>query len=293
MNHIILKAQAKINLALDVTGKRPDGYHTLRTVMQSVALCDSVYIKKINKPGYLKVVTSVPYLPADERNIAYKAANLLIKRYNLTEGVFIKLEKRIPVSAGLAGGSADCSAVLSGMKRLFNLTISRRELMSIGLELGADVPFCLARGTALAEGVGEELTKLRPMPKAWILLVKPAAIVSTAEVFKAFVPNDTVTRPDIDRLIECIAKGDLPGIGAHMANALESVTAKLHPVIGELKALMLSNGALGAVMSGSGPTVVGLFAGRQAVMTAQAAVRLRYPNFTDVISTQTYNPLYK
>ncbi|MDR1706307.1 MAG: 4-(cytidine 5'-diphospho)-2-C-methyl-D-erythritol kinase [Clostridiales bacterium] len=287
-NGISLRAYAKINLSLEVLGKRPDGYHSLRSVMQTVNLYDTVHIKAVAKENYLKLVTNLPYLPSDSRNIAYKAARLLIDRFGIREGVFISLEKRIPVSAGLGGGSADCAAVLIGMRNLFNLSVSRWELLKIGKELGADVPFCMTMGTVLAEGIGERLTRLRPMPKSWFLLARLPIVVSTADIFSAYNPDVVEIKHDTQRLLASIRRGDLPGLCASMANSLESVTAGIHPVIKELKELMLINGALGALMSGSGPTVFGVFDDKKRAASAEAAVCERFAD-ADVFIVRPYN----
>jgi 4-diphosphocytidyl-2-C-methyl-D-erythritol kinase len=287
MQMIEVLARAKINIALDVLGKRDDGYHELRGVMQSIALADVISLKRVKKNNYLKLISNVSHLPIDQRNIAFKAAKTIIDKYNIQDGVFIDLIKNIPVSAGLGGGSADCAAVLVGMNRLFELNIPFDELLDIGLSMGADVPFCLTGGTCLAEGIGERLTSLRHMPQAFILLVKPAVPVSTAEVFKHFNPG-TAVKPDIDKLIYYIEKADLQGICSQMANVLESVTAAWHPEISEIKEKMLECGALGAVMSGSGPTVIGVFDDNQVMQGAGKVIMLAFPDVNDVIMTRTY-----
>ena len=287
--HLCLKARAKINLALDVCRKRPDGYHELKTVMQTVALYDNLYIKKVHKDNYLKLVTNLSFLPNDHKNIVYKAAKALIDHFNIQEGVFIQLQKNIPVSAGLGGGSADCAATLIGMRNLFYLPMSLTDLAEKGRELGADVPFCVMRGTALAEGIGERLTRLSPMPNCYIVLAKPQVIVSTAEVFKSFDFDKVKERPDTDQLIFHIGKGDLKGICRQMKNSLESVTAENYPIIYSLKEALLECGAEGAMMSGSGPTVFGLFSSPGRARSACASIKDKFPDVHDIILTRTFN----
>ena len=288
MDQVNLLARAKINLSLDVLGKRPDGYHEIRSVMQNVTLADSVHVKKVGKVDYLKVVSNIGFLPTDQRNVAYKAAKMLIDKHGISDGVFINLEKEIPVSAGLGGGSADCAAVLIGMHQLFNLNISYPELLKMGLSLGADVPFCLTRGTALAEGVGEKLVRLKPFPKAWFLLIKPSFAVSTAEVFRHYNP-DAVQHPDTDKMLYYINKGDLQGICSQMGNVLESVTIARFPLIDRLKKFLLDHGALGALMSGSGPTVFGVFKDRDKAEAAESAAKSAFPTMRDIYVTRAFN----
>ncbi len=258
MNRISLKAMAKINLGLDVVGKRPDGYHELRMVMQMINLYDKVNIEKTPKNG-IQVETNLSFLPVNENNIVYKAAKLLMDEFHIQDGVKISLEKHIPVAAGMAGGSSDGAAVLFGMNRLFNLRLSKRELMARGVRLGADVPYCLLRTTALSEGIGEILTTLKPMPDCTIVVAKPAVSVSTKTVFGKLKLDEIRQHPDIDAIVRAINDGDLGAIADHMGNVLETVTIRDYPVIGEIKELMKTMGARGALMSGSGPTVFGIF----------------------------------
>lgn len=258
MNRISLKAMAKINLGLDVVGKRPDGYHELRMVMQMINLYDKVNIEKTPKNG-IQVETNLSFLPVNENNIVYKAAKLLMDEFHIQDGVKISLEKHIPVAAGMAGGSSDGAAVLFGMNRLFNLRLNKRELMARGVRLGADVPYCLLRTTALSEGIGEILTTLKPMPDCTIVVAKPAVSVSTKTVFGKLKLDEIRQHPDIDAIVRAINDGDLGAIADHMGNVLETVTIRDYPVIGEIKELMKTMGARGALMSGSGPTVFGIF----------------------------------
>lgn len=258
MDYIQLKAMAKINLGLDVTGKRADGYHELRMVMQMVNLYDKITITVTEEPG-IHITTNLSFLPVNENNIVYKAAQMLIDEFDIKNGVDIVLEKHIPVAAGMAGGSSDGASVLYGLNKLFQLGLSRKELMERGVRLGADVPYCILRTTALSEGIGEILTTLPPMPKCFILVAKPPVSVSTKAVFGKLNLKEVNQHPDIDGIVEAVKAGDLYGIADRLGNTLESVTIKDYPVIDEIKKIMVDNGALGALMSGSGPTVFGLY----------------------------------
>ena len=257
MNEIELKSLAKINLGLDVLGRRENGYHDVRMVMQSI---------------YLHV-SNLRFLPIGEGNIAYKAAHMLIEEFSLEGGVRITLNKHIPVAAGLAGGSSNAAAVLFGMNRLFRLGLSKEELMERGVKLGADVPYCIMRGTVLAEGIGEELKELPPMPKCTVLIAKPPISVSTKVVYEALDAKEISEHPDIDGVIEGLEEGSLKKVASAMGNVLEDVTIPMHPVIEEIKQEMKECGALNAMMSGSGPTVFGLFENRTAAREAQRRIR--------------------
>ena len=272
MNRISLKAMAKINLGLDVVGKGPDGYHELRMVMQMINLYDKVNIEKTPKNG-IQVETNLSFLPVNENNIVYKAAKLLMDEFHIQDGVKISLEKHIPVAAGMAGGSSDGAAVLFGMNRLFNLRLNKRELMARGVRLGADVPYCLLRTTALSEGIGEILTTLKPMPDCTIVVAKPAVSVSTKTVFGKLKLDEIRQHPDIDAIVRAINDGDLGAIADHMGNVLETVTIRDYPVIGEIKELMKTMGARGALMSGSGPTVFGIFDDEAAAKNVWSALK--------------------
>lgn len=264
-----LKALAKINLGLDVLGKRADGYHDVRMVMQTIYLYDNVMMKKTKEAG-IKLKTNLFYLPDDENNIAYKAAKMLMDEFHITkEGIEITIDKHIPVAAGLAGGSSDAAAVLNGMNKLFSLRLSKKELMRRGLKLGADVPYCIMRGTVLAEGIGEKLTPLTPLPKCYVLLAKPAVSVSTKLVYEKLDAQNIDIHPNIDGLLDGLKKEDLNKITASMGNVLERVTVEEYPVIEEIKTFMKNEGAMTALMSGSGPTVFGIFESRQVAKNAQ------------------------
>ena len=257
-NTLTLKALAKINLGLDVLGKRDNGYHDVRMVMQTIYLYDNVTLTKKEEAG-IQVETNLSYLPVNENNIAYKAAKILIDEFGIKNGVHIKLDKHIPVAAGMAGGSSNAAAVLVGMNRLFGLGLSQKELMERGVLLGADVPYCVMRGTALAEGIGEILSPLPPLPKCYILIAKPAISVSTKVVYEALDAKEIVEHPNIDGLIDGLEGQDIKKIAEAMGNVLERVTIERYPIIETIKNIMKDMGALNAMMSGSGPTVFGIF----------------------------------
>ena len=269
---ISLKALAKINLGLDVVRRREDGYHEVRMIMQTIHLYDRLDIKRTKESG-IQIQTNLSFLPVNENNLIYKAAKLLMDEFSITDGVSVKLDKRIPVAAGMAGGSTDAAAMLFGMNRLFSLGLTKRQLMERGVQIGADVPYCIMRGTALAEGIGEELSPLAPMVKCPVLIAKPSISVSTKFVYQNLKLDDTTVHPDIDLLIEDIKAKNLHDIAAHMGNVLETVTIPNYPVIDEIKKHMLSNGAVGAMMSGSGPTVFGLFDDEDTAKKAYKAMR--------------------
>lgn len=273
-NDISLKALAKINLGLDVVRRREDGYHEVRMIMQTIHLYDRLDIKRTKEPGIqIQIQTNLSFLPVNENNLIYKAAKLLMDEFSITDGVSVKLDKRIPVAAGMAGGSTDAAAMLIGVNRLFSLGLTKRELMERGVQIGADVPYCIMRGTALAEGIGEALSPLPPMVKCPVLIAKPSISVSTKFVYQNLKLDDTTIHPDIDRLIDDIKAKNLHDIAAHMGNVLETVTIPNYPVIDEIKKHMLSNGAVGAMMSGSGPTVFGLFDDEDTAKKAYKAMR--------------------
>ena len=272
MNHIFLKAYGKINLTLDVLGKRADGYHELKTVMQSIQLHDTLFIKKIPEKE-IKIICNYQRLHTDARNLVYQAADMLINRYALAGGIFMELNKGIPLSAGLAGGSTDCAAALLGMRAIFDLPISDGELLEMGKSLGADVPFCLSGGTALACGIGDQLTVLPDHPPTVLVLAKPRIQVSTANVFSHFEIGTVTARPDLDRMLTAIHHQNLPDITANYGNVLEQTTTTLHPVIADIKAHLLDQGAIGALMSGSGPTVFACFHHKAAAVKAMKSLK--------------------
>ena len=267
MDHISLKALAKINLGLDVVRRREDGYHEVRMIMQTIHLYDKLDIQKTTESG-IAITSNLSYVPTNENNLVYKAGKLLMDEFDIKEGVSVHLQKRIPVAAGMAGGSTDAAAMLYGMNQIFDLGLSRKELMERGVKIGADVPDCLMRGTALAEGIGEKLTSLPPMVKCPVLIAKPAISVSTKFVYENLKLNEETIHPDIDQLIKDINDKDLHAIAGHMGNVLETVTIPEYPVIAEIKEQMMKSGAVNAMMSGSGPTVFGLFEDEETVKKA-------------------------
>lgn len=269
---VTLKALAKINLGLDVLGRRENGYHDVRMVMQTIYLYDNVTIEKTEAAG-IQLECNLFYLPVDETNIAYKAAKLLMDEFDIKEGVRIVLDKHIPVAAGLAGGSANAAAVLVGMNRLFSLGLSQKDLMERGVSLGADVPYCVMRGTVLAEGIGEILSPLPPLPRCCVLIAKPGISVSTKTVYEKLDSQEITEHPDIDGILEGLDKQDLQKVTSSMGNVLETVTIGDYPVIEEIKNVMKEAGALNAMMSGSGPTVFGIFDDRSKAKEAQQRIR--------------------
>lgn len=272
MKEIRLKALAKINLGLDVVRKREDGYHEVRMIMQTVKLYDQIEIHRTDKPG-IKVKTNLQYLPVNENNLVYKAAQLLMEEFRIQKGVSIQLRKVIPVAAGMAGGSSDAAAVLVGINRMFGLGLTKQELMERGVKIGADVPYCVMRGTALAEGIGEKLTRLAPMLKCYVLIAKPGVHVSTKFVYTNLRADELESHPDIDGQVAALHDGDLHRMAALMGNVLETVTVPAYPVIGQIKEEMMAQGAIGAMMSGSGPTVFGLFESKEQAKAAYEKLR--------------------
>lgn len=258
MDDISLKALAKINLGLDVVRRREDGYHEVRMIMQTIHLYDRLKITKMKTPG-IEIHSNLPFLPVNENNLVYKAGKLLMDEFGIREGVRVDLLKRIPVAAGMAGGSSDAAAMLYGMNQLFGLKLSRQALMERGVTIGADVPYCLMRGTALAEGIGEKLKQLPPMVKCPVLIAKPQISVSTKFVYQNLKLDEHTVHPDIDRLIQDIRNKDLQAAAGDMGNVLETVTIPNYPVIAQIKEQMMHSSAVNSMMSGSGPTVFGLF----------------------------------
>ncbi len=272
MDRLELKALGKINLGLDVLGRRENGYHDVRMVMQTVYLYDRIIMKKSKTLG-IRLETNLYYLPVNENNLAYQAAQMLMDEFHIEEGVSIQLDKHIPVAAGMAGGSSNAAAVLFGMNRMFSLGLSQKELMERGVKLGADVPYCIMRGTVLAEGIGEILTPLSPMPKCYVLIAKPAISVSTKMVYEKLDSHEIEDHPDIDGILAGLKAGDLKKVAGSMGNVLERVTVDAYPVIDQIKKMMIKEGALNAMMSGSGPTVFGIFEEKATARKAADAIR--------------------
>ncbi len=251
------KAPAKINIALDVLHKREDGFHEVEMIMTMVDLADRLEMAEIHRDTII-ISSQVGYIPLDEKNLAFQAAKLIKDRYEVKQGVYIHLDKKIPVSAGLAGGSSDAAATLRGLNRLWNLNISNEELQTLGAQLGSDVPFCITGGTALATGRGEKLEPLQPPPQCWVILAKPPIKVSTADVYGRLKVNEIERHPSISSLLDAVKQHDFHKLCSSMGNVLEEITMKLYPEVSQLKESMLSLGADGALMSGSGPTVFAL-----------------------------------
>lgn len=277
-----IKAYAKINIALDVVGKREDGYHLLRMIMQTIDLYDTIDIEKIDSG--ITIQCNKHYVPTDERNLAYKAAKLFKETYSINQGVDIKITKNIPVSAGLAGGSTDAAGVLKLMNKLFDINASDEELKALGLKLGADVPYCINGGTALCEGIGEKITELNSFKDKILVLIKPPFGVSTKEVYKAFDLSRVIFHPRIDELIDKMKDDDIYFVADNMKNLLENVTLRKHKVIMNIKDEVKLNGAIGTLMSGSGPSVFAFF---DDMLKAQMCYENMKKKYKDVFITRT------
>ena len=268
-----LRALAKINLGLDVVGKRADGYHEVRMIMQTIQMYDVLEIQKKEEPG-ISLTTNIPYVPTDERNLVYKAAKMLMDEFHVKEGLSMNLEKFIPVAAGMAGGSSDAAAAFVGVNRLIVLGLSENDLMKRAVKVGADVPYCVMRGTALAEGIGEKLTRLPRLPHCYVLVGKPGVNVSTKAAYESLRLDDpAMVHPDIDGMAQAIRQNDLEGVISRMGNSFEPEIIRKYPVIQEIKDLMEAGGARKAMMSGSGPTVFGIFYEKEKMEQAAAAIR--------------------
>ncbi len=279
MKQATVEAHAKINLTLDVTEKRPDGYHLVRMVMQSIGLHDIV-TTEIGVPngGRIELQMSDSTLPNDSGNLAYRAAELFLRETGVPcDGIRIAVTKQIPIAAGLAGGSTDAAAVLVLLDELYGTELSTPTLMALGLKLGADVPFCIAGGTMLAEGIGEQLTRLPATPQAHVVLCKPPFAVSTPAIYHAIDAVEIAQRPDTAAMRAAIAAADAAAVSRQLYNVMQPVTAGMHPEINEICATLMQHGAMGAIMSGSGPSVFGLFDSLPAAQAARSALLVRYP----------------
>lgn len=282
MDSMWINAPAKINLGLDVTRRREDGYHEVKMIMQSIRLFDRLTLTKTKTPG-IHLSTNLGFLPVNEDNLVYKSARLLLDEFHITEGLDIRLDKRIPVAAGMAGGSTDAASCMLAVNRLFGLQLSNNDLMERGVKLGADIPYCVMKGTALSEGIGEILSRLPNAPDCYVLIAKPGFHVSTRFVYSNLKLDEHTVHPDIDSMIACIRENDLYGMCGKMANILETVTIPEHPEIESIKAVMMENGALGSLMSGSGPTVFGIFDNiKEAKVAKEKCRRLPYRCFVFV-----------
>ena len=282
-----LQAFAKINLGLDVLGKREDGYHEVRMIMQTIRMYDQLDMRKSVEPG-IHLTTNKKYIPVDENNLVWRAAKLMMDTCGIIEGVSIHLHKVIPVAAGMAGGSSDAAATLVGMNRLFHCGLSKEKLMELGVQIGADVPYCVLRGTALAEGIGEKLTVLPPMPDCWILIGKPGISVSTKYVYTTLDLNTDTVHPDIDGMKKALEDGNLYGITERMGNVLQDVTIPAYPEVERIKEQMKTLGAVNAMMSGSGPTVFGIFDNEEKAQEACQKLR-ESGSCQQVFLTVTFN----
>ena len=287
MDSIRLKARAKINLGLDVLGKREDGYHEVRMVMQTIGIYDRLILTKIPEEE-IRITSNLAFLPVNENNLIYKAIKLLKDEYHFPGGISVDLNKFIPVAAGMAGGSTDAASTMFGVNRLFGLNLSMGKMMELGVRLGADVPYCVMRGTALAEGIGEKLTRITPVPHMWILIAKPQINVSTRLVYEQLDMGGIQKHLDIDGIIRAIEAQDVVRIAQSMGNVLENVTVPLYPVIETIKQDMLSHGAINAMMSGSGPTVFGIFPDEQTTLACQAFLKKK-GDARQVYITENFN----
>ena len=274
MKTLTRNAYAKVNLALDVLRRREDGYHDVCMIMQNLSLYDTLTFT-MEEADALAITLSCDkeFVPCDERNLIYKAIVLMGETYHLTGNIHVELVKRIPVEAGMAGGSTDCAAAFHAMRELYGLDVSDQELMKLGVKLGADVPYCIMAKTALSEGIGEVLTEVAPLPDCYVVVAKPTISVSTKMVYENLHANELQHHPDVAGMIEALKQGDLSGVASRMENVLETVTTKLYPQIEEIKQTMKESGAENAIMSGSGPTVFGLY--REKAIAEQAAEKIR------------------
>lgn len=276
-NVIELASKAKINLSLDITGRRENGYHELATIMQNVELADTVRLEKSDR---IEITSNLFYLPTDQKNIAYKMAEHFFRETGVKGGVKITLRKKIPVAAGMAGGSSNGAAVLKGLNKLYETGLTLEEMQAMSLKIGSDIPFCLLGGTALVTGIGEITERLPPMPACRIVLCKPPFGISTEAAYRAYDSHAAFTHPDTAGMVKALEEGDLLGIASKMRNVLEDVVTAPEE-IAEIEKVMRSHGALGARMSGSGPTVFGIFAERE---KAEECRRALYKVYRDTWS---------
>lgn len=283
MEKITIKTYGKVNLYLEVVKKREDGYHELQMIMQSISLYDRVSVKETEKDEIL-LYTNSPYIPKDDGNIAVQAAKLMKEEFHIDKGVEITIDKNIPVAAGLAGGSANAAGVLKGLNELWELDLSEGTLRDLGLRLGADVPFSVMEGAAIAEGIGERLTAIAGLKNTWMVLCKPGISVSTPEVYKELNLSVLETRPLSKAFLTAIEKRDLRSISKTMYNALESVTLKKHAAIEDIKKKMMQYNAIGSMMTGSGPTVFGIFKDQEKAKKAAQNLK-KYHHQTYVVTT--------
>lgn len=287
MKTVTIKAPAKVNLTLDVTGKRPNGYHDLKMIMQTISVFDEIKLSLTEEEKIdLHMNKELPDKIPAEKNLVYKAAALMKEKFDIKGGFDIELQKSIPAAAGLAGGSSDCAATLIAINEVCELGLTTQELCDIGVKLGADVPFCIRKGTMLSEGIGEILTPLTPFKDVWVVLVKPDISVSTAYVYTHLDLPNLKYHPDTEKAIECIGNGDISGLSNVLSNVLETVTVPEYPVLTEIKEFLVQNGAAGSLMSGSGPTVFGIFKNKEDARRAYDKANEKYIGY-DVLICQT------
>lgn len=288
MESVTYKARAKVNLGLDVCGRLANGYHEVKMIMQTVDIYDVLTFTKRKDPDIILSVDSEDNLGDISNNLIFRAAKAMKEEFSIKEGIEIHLSKNIPVAAGMAGGSTDAAATLMAMNELYELGQTSEQLMEIGVRLGADIPFCLMGGTALAEGIGEKLTKLPAPPNAYVLIAKPPIMVSTKEVYENLHADELTSHPDIDGIVVALNNNDLKGITDRLENVLENVTIQMHPVISQIKEFMKDNGAINALMSGSGPTVFGIYENEEtAGLAAKKLKELKLAR--DICVTSFYN----
>lgn len=267
------KAYAKVNLALDVLRKREDGYHDVRMIMQNLDIYDELDFSVVGNDGKITIEANRADIPTDERNLVYKAIKLICDEYNINPSIHVKLTKNIPVEAGMAGGSTDGAAALKAINHMFSLGASQKRLMELGVRLGADVPYCVLGQTALSEGIGEILTPIDCRLDCVVVVAKPKVNVSTGMIYNKMQLDKLLQRPDIDGMLEALLKNDVNGVASRMLNVMESVTAVMYKEIEDLKQAMKDEGALNAIMSGSGPTVFGLFTDKDRAQRAAEYIR--------------------
>ena len=292
MNSISLKSRAKINLSIDVIGKREDGYHIVEMIMQTIDLYDDIKLKELEEDN-ITIKSECSYIPLNEDNIVYKAAKLIKEKMDIKKGIEIFIKKNIPVAAGMAGGSSNAAAVLVGLNELWKLGLSKDELRDLGLKLGADVPFCIEGGTALAEGIGEKLTYIKGINKDInILVCKPDIFVSTKEVYQSLDIKNIEKRPDNKLLIEKLKNDDIVSVSNNMVNVLEEVTSKKYSDIKVIEDIIAKNGAMGTMMSGSGPTVFGFFDNEEKAKRARVELLENYSQVYVVTSSEKGVEIY-
>lgn len=292
MNSISLKSRAKINLSIDVIGKREDGYHIVEMIMQTIDLYDDIKLKELEEDNII-IKSECSYIPLNEDNIVYKAAKLIKEKMDIKKGIEIFIKKNIPVAAGMAGGSSNAAAVLVGLNELWKLGLSKDELRDLGLKLGADVPFCIEGGTALAEGIGEKLTYIKGINKdVNILVCKPDIFVSTKEVYQSLDIKNIEKRPDNKLLIEKLKNDDIVSVSNNMVNVLEEVTSKKYSDIKVIEDIIAKNGAMGTMMSGSGPTVFGFFDNEEKAQRAKVELLENYSQVYVVTSSEKGVEIY-